>query len=149
MEISIDRAWKKKNYTISRVFVDGERFGNGKNYCNVLENEDRGLASDMPLSKIKAIKTKSQTAIPAGRYKVVITYSPRFKKMLPLLLDVPGFDGIRMHAGNSNKDTEGCLLFGVNDKPGWISNSKYWTDKMIGLIKEALDKKEDVYVTVG
>ena len=105
MEVLIDRAWKKDDYTISRLYVNGELFG-----CNTLEDTDRGLNQEMDLDEIKNKKVYGQTAIPSGSYECVYTYSNRFKKMLPLLKGVPGFDGIRIHSGNSAKDTEGCIL---------------------------------------
>lgn len=144
MEIKIDRAWKRDGYTISRIYVNGKLFG-----CNTLEDTDRGLRQDMILEEIKRIKVYGETAIPSGSYECVYTYSTRFKKMLPLLLDVPGFDGIRIHSGNSAKDTLGCILVGKNDKKGWISNSRFWTDKLIQSMKVAWDKKEKVTIEVG
>ncbi len=151
LEISIDRAWKKKGYTISRVFVNGKRFGDGKKYCNALEDEDRGLTSDMSVDEILAVKNKhkGQTAIPRGRYKVTITYSPRFKKDMPLLNAVKGFTGIRLHPLNNADGSEGCIGFGVNDKVGWISNSRYWTTLLCSHIKTALDNREDVFIKIG
>lgn len=144
MEIKIDRAWKRDGYTISRIYVNGKLFG-----CNTLEDTDRGLRQDMILEDIKRIKVYGETAIPSGSYECVYTYSTRFKKMLPLLLDVPGFDGIRIHSGNSAKDTLGCILVGKNDKKGWISNSRFWTDKLVQSMKVAWDKKEKVTIEVG
>lgn len=144
MEIKIDRAWKRDGYTISRIYVNGKLFG-----CNTLEDTDRGLRQDMILEEIKRIKVYGETAIPSGSYECVYTYSTRFKKMLPLLLDVPGFDGIRIHSGNSAKDTLGCILVGKNDKKGWISNSRFWTDKLVQSMKVAWDKKEKVTIEVG
>lgn len=151
LEFRIDRAWCKKGYTISRVFLDGKRFGDGKKYCNSLEDEDRGLTSDMSVDEILAVKNKhkGQTAIPRGRYKVTITYSPRFKKDMPLLNAVKGFTGIRIHPLNDANGSEGCIGFGVNDKKGWISNSKYWTGLVTGIIKAALERGEDVYFEIG
>lgn len=149
MEISIDRAWKKRDYTISRVFVDGKRFGDGRKWCNALEDTDRGLTSDMEVDEILSVKIKGQTAIPTGRYLIDMTYSPKFKKIMPHVCAVKGFTGVRLHPGNSNKDTEGCILFGVNDMVGWISNSTYWTNKLIGIIKAAIDSGDKVYLTVG
>ena len=149
MEWRIDRAFKKRGYTISRVFLDGKRFGDGHKFCNCLEDEDRGLTSDMSTEQIKAIKVKGKTAIPTGRYKVVITYSQRFKKDMPLLLNVKGYDGIRIHPGNTADDTEGCLPFGLNDKVGMISNSRYWTGMVTGIIKAAIERGEEVFITIG
>lgn len=143
MLVTIDRAWKRDGYTISRLYVNGELFG-----CNTLEDTDRGLRQDMSLEEIKAKKVYGETAIPSGSYECVYTYSTRFKKMLPLLLNVQGFDGIRIHSGNSAKDTLGCILVGKNDKKGWISNSRFWTDKLIQTMKTAWDRKEKVTIKI-
>ncbi len=149
MEIRIDRAWKKKTYTISRVFIDGKRFGDGENYCNALEDKDRGLTSSMPIDEILATKKYGQTAIPTGRYEVQITWSPRFKKKMPILIAVPGFTGVRIHSGNDENDTYGCVLIGRNDQIGWISNSRYWTNLLQQKIQNTLNKGEKVYITIG
>ena len=143
MEILIDRAWKKDGYTISRLYVNGKLFG-----CNTLEDTDRGLNQSMELNEIKKKKVYGQTAIPIGSYECVYTYSNRFKKMLPLLLNVKGFEGIRIHSGNSAKDTEGCILIGKNDKKGWVSDSRFWTSKLIQTMKTAWDKKEKVTIVI-
>ena len=143
MEVLIDRAWKKDGYTISRLYVNGKLFG-----CNTLEDTDRGLRQDMQFEEIKKKKVYGQTAIPCGSYECVYTYSNRFKKMLPLLKDVPGFDGIRIHSGNSAKDTEGCILVGKNNKKGSVSDSRLWTNKLISKMKEAWDKKEKVMIVI-
>lgn len=143
MEVLIDRAWKKDDYTISRLYVNGKLFG-----CNTLEDTDRGLNQEMDLNEIKNKKVYGQTAIPSGSYECVYTYSNRFKKMLPLLLNVKGFGGIRIHSGNSAKDTEGCILIGKNDKKGWISDSIFWTNKLIQTMKTAWDKKEKVTIII-
>ena len=143
MEVLIDRAWKKDGYTISRLYVNGELFG-----CNTLEDTDRGLSQDMQLEEIKKKKVYGNTAIPRGSYECVYTYSNRFKKMLPLLLNVKGFEGIRIHSGNSAKDTEGCILVGKNNKKGWVSDSRFWTNKLIQAMKTAWDKKEKVTIVI-
>lgn len=144
MEITIDRKWKKNGYTISRIYVNGVLFG-----CNALEDTDRGLRSDMPLSEIKAKKVYGQTAIPSGEYECAYTYSARFKKMLPLLLNVKGFEGVRIHSGNSAKDTEGCLILGLNLKTGMVLNSREWTNKLISKMQEAWNRKERVTIKIG
>ena len=149
MEIRIDKAWKKKGYTISRVFVNGKRFGDGKKYCNALEDEDRGLTSAMSVDEILAKKKYGETAIPRGTYKVLISWSPRFKQDLPILQAVKGFTGVRIHSGNSPKDSAGCLLIGENTQVGMITNSRYWTTLLISHIKTALDNGEDVFIKIG
>ena len=144
MTIRIDRQWKKPEYTISRVYINGSYFG-----CNALEDTDRGLLQTMQLSELQRRKVKGKTAIPRGYYDVRITYSPKYKRMMPLVVDVPAFSGIRMHPLNKPEDSEGCIGYGKNDKVGWISNSKYWTDKICRLIETALNKGEKVTLIVG
>ena len=144
MTIRIDRKWKKAEYTISKVYINGRYFG-----CNALEDTDRGLLQTMQITELQRRKIKGKTAIPRGYYDVRITYSPKYKRMMPLVVDVPGYSGIRIHSGNSAKDTEGCILFGKNDMVGWISDSKYWTDKICRLIETALNKGEKVTLIVG
>lgn len=142
MLITIDRAWKRTGYTISRLYVNGELF------CNALEDEDRGLRQDMDLATIKAKKIAGETAIPSGTYKVAYTYSPRFKKMLPLLGEVPGFDGVRIHSGNTAKDTEGCILVGQNLEKGKVLNSRILYDKLLAKMNAAWAKKETVTIDI-
>lgn len=143
MEVLIDRAWKKDGYTISRLYVNGKLFG-----CNTLEDTDRGLNQKMDLDEIKDKKVYGHTAIPRGSYECVYTYSNRFKKMLPLLLNVKGFKGIRIHSGNSSKDTEGCILVGLNLKKGIVLNSREWTNKLVSKMKEAWNRKERVIIVI-
>ena len=143
MEVLIDRAWKKDGYTISRLYVNGKLFG-----CNTLEDTDRELNKEMDLDEIKDKKVYGHTAIQSGSYECVYTYSNRFKKMLPLLLNVKGFEGIRIHSGNSVKDTEGCILVGLNLKKGMVLNSREWTNKLIQTMKTAWDKKEKVTIVI-
>ena len=142
MLITLDRAWKRKGYTISRLYINGELF------CNALEDEDRGLRQDMTINEIKKRKVYGATAIPSGSYECVNTYSNRFQKNLPLLKDVPGFDGIRIHSGNTANDTEGCILPGRNTQKGMVTESRVWTEKLIKLMKAAWDRKETVTVMI-
>ena len=130
-------------------FVDGKRFGDGKKYCNILEDEDRGLTNDMSVDEILAKKKYGETAIPTGRYEVKISWSPKFKKDMPILIAVKGFTGIRIHSGNTAKDSLGCLLVGENSKVGMITNSRYWTTLLTAKIKTALDSGDTVYIKVG
>lgn len=118
MEIKVKRIARKDNYTIGHLYADGEYL------CDTLEDKDRGLKDTDDLEHIKKVKVKGETAIPMGAYKVRLTYSPRFKKTLPLIENVKGFDGIRIHSGNTPKDTEGCLLVGKNTVVGMVTQSK-------------------------
>ena len=118
MRIELVRIAFKSTYTIGKLYVDDTYF------CDVLEDVDRGLDSSMTESEILEKKVKGQTAIPTGHYVINITYSPKYKRMMPLLLDVKGFSGIRIHSGNSSKDTEGCLLVGKNKKVGMVLESR-------------------------
>ena len=148
MEILLDRFAKKESYTISRVYVNGERFGDGERWCNALEDTDRGLFQGMALKEIYKRKIKGKTAVPRGTYQIQITYSPRIKQNLPLLVDVPGFTGIRIHAGNDAKDTDGCLLLGENTQRGKVLNSRYWCARMQTFLQNAINRGEKITITI-
>ena len=109
MEMTLTRTAKRKAYTIGRLEIDGVYF------CDTLEPAWRDLGPGRPGHKIAG-----RTAIPEGRYPVVITWSPKFGQWLPLLLHVPLFEGIRIHAGNTAADTAGCILVGENRKVGHV-----------------------------
>lgn len=117
-EIIIKRTAYRTNYTIGKLYV------NGNYVCDTLEDKDRGLDDSLSEDYINKIKVFGKTAIPAGKYNVSITYSPHFKKNLPLVTNVKGFDGIRIHSGNTDKDTLGCILVGYNNVTGKVINSK-------------------------
>ena len=118
MRIELVRIAFKDTYTIGKLYVDGKYFS------DVIEDKDRGLDSSMTESEILEKKVKGETAIPTGHYVINITYSPKYKRMMPLLLDVKGFSGIRIHSGNTAKDTEGCLIVGKNKKVGMVLESR-------------------------
>lgn len=118
MKLALIRKYKKDKYCIGKLYIDGEYF------CDTLEDKDRGLTDNMTVSEISKIKVKKETAIPTGTYKVTITYSNRFKKNMPLINNVKGFEGIRIHSGNTDKDTEGCILVGQNKVVGQVINSQ-------------------------
>ena len=118
MRLTLVRRWNKKDYCIGDLYI------NGKWFCNVLEDRDRGLDDSMSEDEIKQIKIKGETAIPTGIYTVLLTYSPKYKKIMPLINNVKGYSGIRIHSGNSSKDTEGCLLVGKNTVVGRLTDSR-------------------------
>lgn len=138
MEILIKRTAKLNEYTIGNLYIDDQYF------CNTLEDTDRGLKDGQPLLYIKAKKIFSKTAIPTGTYKVELTYSFRFKRILPLIVGVKGFDGIRIHQGNFPKDTEGCILVGKNTFKGGISESK----ETLGKLLKKLEGQKQINITI-
>ena len=94
--------------------------------CDTLEDRVR-----------KGKKVKHTTAIPEGTYRVVLTMSNRFKRLLPLLIDVPDFEGVRLHSGNSEDDSSGCILPGENKVVGKVLNSRYYEKLIVQKIKKA------------
>ncbi len=142
MELKLERKYRSNNYCIDKLYI------NGKYFSDALEDPDRGLTDSMSLEEIKKIKIKGNTCIPYGTYNVTITYSPRFKKNLPLINNVKGFDGIRIHSGNTPQDTEGCLLLGLNKVKGRVVDSKVTVNKFIDIVQEALNKGEKVTITI-
>lgn len=141
MKIILKRVDFRPESTISDVII------NGATFCNVCEDTDRGLDSKMPLAQLEKMKVAGKTAIPYGIYEITISYSPRFKKMLPLLHNVPAYEGVRIHAGNTHKDTQGCLLPGKDTGAGWVSNSRYWFGRLMNLLQDTL-KKERVFIEI-
>ena len=102
----------------------------------------------MFVSEISKIKIKKETAIPTGTYKVTITYSNRFKKNMPLINDVKGFEGIRIHSGNTDKDTEGCLLVGMNLERGKVLKSQETFRKLYKMLSGAKLRGEYIQITI-
>ena len=150
MELIVDRKWKKPNYTISNLTI------NGKWFCNVIEDTDRGLKDTMTLEQIKSIKKPSLTAIPSGKYKVTLdVVSPKFSTnayykqvcqgKLPRLLNVKGFEGILIHVGNTEKASAGCLIVGMNKVKGQVINSKATFEK---LYEELLKDKNNITIEI-
>ena len=138
MILILDRKYKLPTYTIGKLYIDGEYF------CDTLEDKDRGLTDGMTVSEISKIKIKKETAIPTGTYKVTITYSNRFKKNMPLINNVKGFEGIRIHSGNTDKDTEGCILVGFNKVKGNVINSRDTYNKLFSV----LSKSNNITITI-
>lgn len=131
--------------TLNRIFLGGsatigELLINDKHLCDTLEDRVRPEGE----------KVYGKTAIPEGKYEIELTHSSRFKKILPEILNVPNFSGIRIHTGNSSKDTEGCIIVGTWDgeKEDWVGSSKIAFDKLMSLLEEATNNKEKITITV-
>ena len=132
MELILTRIARKAEYTIGRLEDE-----NGKKLCDTLEpiwrNYDGG-----------ELKIPKKSAIPEGTYRVVTTYSLRFRKYLPLLVGVPGFEGVRIHSGNTSRDTEGCILVGQNLQVGKVLWSRITMEKLMKLI----ENEKEIYLII-
>ncbi len=117
MNLFLQRIAQTPEYTIGRLYID-EKF-----FCHTLEDP------------VREEKIAGKTAIPEGIYNVVVNHSPKFKRDLPLLLDVPDFEGIRIHRGNTAKDTSGCILVGENKVKGKVINSTKYEVELTRLLK--------------
>lgn len=134
MRLTVLRIANKPTYTIGKLYIDGCY------YCDVLEDTDRGLDDDMEESEILKKKIKGQTAIPTGTYPVKITYSPKYKKNMPLIENVKGYQGIRIHSGNTHKDTEGCVLVGKNKEVGKVLESRKTYNALYKILSETKER---------
>lgn len=132
MKLVLIRHARRADYTIGRLEDE-----NGKKLCDTLEpiwrNYDGG-----------EMKIPRKSAIPEGTYRVVTTYSLRFRKYLPLLVGVPGFEGVRIHSGNTSRDTEGCILVGQNLQVGKVLWSRITLEKLMKLI----ENEKEIYLTI-
>ena len=153
MEIIIRRTAFKEGYTIGNLYILPEQVNNEEKavpewFCNTMEPTTRKLTSRMPLTIIRRHKIIGKTAIPTGRYRILITRSRRFGRWLPLLMNVKGFEGIRIHAGNKPEDTRGCILPGFNRRKGYVLDSTRCVLTLVKMMTEAMEKGEKVFVTV-
>ena len=174
MELILKRIAKRKGYTVGRLFrtlspepspLKGE--GEGNSQLSTLRSATTGDACVEQRSKNSPLvylcdtlepqwrdyknggrKIPGKSAIPEGRYLVLITWSPKFKQWLPLLWNVPKFSGIRIHAGNKPEDTEGCILVGKNQQVGRLVDSRFWVQRLKQEISDAHERGEKVYLTV-
>lgn len=135
MELKLNRIFLGSSATIGELYVDREHI------ADTLEDRVRPEGE----------KIYGKTAIPEGTYEMVLSYSPRFKKILPEILNVPNFTGIRIHCGNSSADSSGCILVGTWDgeKEDWVSDSKVAFNKLMSLLQKAADNKEKITITIN
>lgn len=153
MKLTLKRVAKRPTYTIGWLYVDGVKF------CDTIEDKDRGLTQSMPVAEIKKRKVYSQTAIPTGTYTISMnTVSPKYSKRdfykklcngkVPRLLNVPGYDGVLIHVGNTERDTAGCILVGQNTSIGKVLNSQVTFTRLYKVLKDAADKGEKITLTI-
>lgn len=134
MKLKLIRKYRKPDYTIGILSVDGKYF------CDTLEDCVRDLS--------KEEKVAGQTAIPAGTYEVKVDISPRFKRRLPRILNVPHFEGILIHRGNVPQDTSGCILVGENKIKGQVVNSTPYELELTRLLEQAQQKGERITIQI-
>lgn len=152
MELLLNRKWKKDTYTIGKLYVNEVEFS------DTLEDKDRGLASTMSHSEIMQRKVYGETAIPTGTYEVRMSYSSKFasrawgrryKGEVPEVLDVIGYSGVRIHPGNTSKDTLGCILLGKNSIKGMVTQSTSYYYKLLdSYLLPAIKKGEKITLTI-
>ena len=135
MKLRVERRFLKPEYTIGRLDVDGKFF------CDTLEDRVRDLSRER--------KIAGETAIPAGCYEVVVNWSPRFRRRLPRLLNVPGFEGILINRGNTPEDTAGCNLVGENKMRGCVVHSTVYEIRLTALLEEAQQRGEKIWIEVS
>lgn len=129
MILKLNRIYKAPTYTIGKLYIDGKLF------CDTLEDRVRE----------DGVKVYGETAIPFGTYRVIINKSNRFKCLMPLLLNVPNFEGIRIHNGSTEHDTSGCILVGNNTKKGMVTGSKITFNKLMNIL---LREEEDIFIQI-
>lgn len=142
MELRLIRYVRTKKTTTGKLYINDDFAG------FVLEDYDRGLTQQMSPAEISSLKVKNKTCIPAGRYEVTITFSNRFQQLMPLLLNVPGFQGIRIHPGNTAEDTAGCLLPGDGRTLDTVIGSRSAYKKILESIQHALQNDERVFINI-
>lgn len=141
MTLTLKRRFKGPNYTIGTLCIDGEWFS------DTLEDPDRDLNQNGKFDNGE-FKVYGNTCIPYGKYKIILNYSNKFKRVLPLLLDVPNFEGIRIHRGNTPKDTLGCILVGENKVKGQVINSTKYEEKLVDILKKAIDNNQSITINI-
>ncbi len=128
MKLTLKRIFLGEKYTIGKLYIDGVYF------CDTLEDKYRDLTKEK--------KVMHETAIPYGTYKIIVNLSPKFKRELPRLLNVPHFEGVLIHNGLYPSHTSGCILIGENKIKGSLINSKPYETKLIQILKQALLTQE-------
>lgn len=152
MELHLKR-YKTPNYCIGKLTIDG------KWICDTIEDTDRGLKQSMSLDEIKKIKVQHKTAIPTGTYKITLdVVSPKYggkdfyktvcNGRVPRLLNVPGFDGVLIHCGNTEADSSGCIIVGKNKVKGKVVESRDTFKILYGILKEAKLRGEEITITI-
>ena len=153
LKLTLRRIARKETYTIGRLYVDGIYV------CDTIEDKDRGLKSHYPLEQIKKTKVYGETAIPIGTYIIDMDkISPKFSSRswakpyggkIPRLRSVPGFEGVLIHPGNTADNSLGCILVGINDKVGRVSDSQRTFKRLMDEhLIPAYERGETITITI-
>ena len=152
MKLKLIRSYLGPKYTIGHLYINGTYF------CDVIEDQDRGLNSTMPREEIAKKKVKHETAIPYGRYTITMkVVSPKYSTKdkykftggrMPRLLSVPGFDGILIHPGTTQADSSGCLIVGLNKQVGKVIDSFVTFQKLWNLFEQANKRNELISIEI-
>ena len=142
MELTLKRETFTGDSTIGTLTI------NGVKECFILEDKDRGLTDSMTLAEIVSTKVYGKTAIPYGRYEIDWTISARFKMFMPILKNVKGYEGIRIHKGNTAVDSLGCLICGTRKKNNMVTESTMATKKLYDKIESAKKSGQKIYITI-
>ena len=141
MNILLDRKYLKENYTIGKLHINDVYF------CDTLEDKVVDVDKSGKIDNGE-VKIYGQTAIPYGKYKVVLSYSPKFGRIMPRILDVPGFNGILIHIGNTIKDTDGCILVGRNKTVGMVNESTITFNELFRQMEVAEKIGENITINI-
>lgn len=146
MKIELKRIARKETYTVGRLSIDG------RYVCDTLEDKDRDQNRNGCFDGAEK-KVYAQTAIPNGTYRVTLEHSPKFSpryggRKVPYLHDVPHFEGILIHTGNTADDSAGCILVGTNSATGRVSGSLMAFNKLLPILEQATARKEEITITV-
>ena len=140
MKLKVIREVKNDICTIGSLFINGEFF------CYTLEDKDRGLKQSDTLLFIQAKKIFGVTAIPSGSYELIVNQSPKFKRMLPRILNIKGFDGVLMHRGNTANDSLGCIILGYQKGDNAIFDSTKAENDLVNLLLLHKDEKHTIEI---
>lgn len=141
MNLTLKRIYLGDEYTIGHLYIDGKYF------CDTLEDKNRDINKNGKFDNGE-IKIYGETCIPFGIYEVKITWSERFKKYMPQVMNVPEFTGIRIHSGNTKEDSLGCILLGYNKIKGKVINSRETCNLFYNIVQIAVNKGEKIILTI-
>lgn len=141
MKLRLERKYFKEAYTIGNLYINGSFFS------NTLEDKNRDVNKNGKFDNGET-KVYGETCIPFGTYKIIVNMSPKFKRELPRLLNVPSFEGVLIHRGNTAKDSAGCILIGENKAVGKVLNSTSYEERLVKMMKNAISRGEEITIEI-